>query len=42
MKPLARGLLAWTGISAVLLAVFALYARPEFLVTLAGQVWACF
>ena len=27
---------------AVLLAVFALYTRPDFLVTLANQVWACF
>ena len=26
----------------VLLAVFALYTRPDFLVTLANQVWACF
>ncbi|MEY4882820.1 MAG: hypothetical protein RIS34_674 [Pseudomonadota bacterium] len=25
-----------------LLAVFALYTRPEFLVTLANQVWGCF
>lgn len=26
----------------VLLAVFALYTRPDFLVTLANQVWSCF
>ena len=26
----------------VLLAVFALYTRPDFLVTLANQVWTCF
>jgi hypothetical protein len=32
----------WTGVTAVLLAVFALYTRPDFLVTLANQVWACF
>lgn len=25
-----------------LLAVFSLYTRPEFLVDLANQVWACF
>lgn len=25
-----------------LLAVFALYTRPDFLLTLADQVWACF
>jgi hypothetical protein len=24
------------------LAVFGLYIQPEFMVTLAGQVWACF
>jgi hypothetical protein len=24
------------------LAVFALYTRPEFMFTLANQVWACF
>ena len=26
----------------VLLAVFSLYLRPSFLVTLANQLWACF
>jgi hypothetical protein len=26
----------------VLLAVFSLYMRPDFLVTLANQVWSCF
>ncbi|MFM7332121.1 MAG: hypothetical protein ACKO1L_10785 [Brachymonas sp.] len=24
------------------LGVFALYLQPEFMVTLAGQIWACF
>ena len=33
---------AWLGVTAALLAVFALYTRPDFLVTLANQVWACF
>ena len=28
--------------TAVLLTVFAAYTRPELLVTLANQVWACF
>ena len=28
--------------SLALLAVFAAYTQPEFLVTLANQVWACF
>jgi hypothetical protein len=33
----------WLGAAAlVLLAVFALYTRPAFLVTLADQIWACF
>ena len=27
---------------AVLLGVFSLYMRPEFLVMLANQIWACF
>ncbi len=27
---------------ALLLAVFMLYTRPEFMLTLAQQVWACF
>ena len=26
----------------VLLAVFALYSRPDFLFTLANQIWVCF
>lgn len=38
----------WTSIAAsiigltVLLAVFGLYLQPEFMMTLANQVWACF
>ncbi len=35
-------LLAYGVALAALLAVFALYNRPEFLVTLADQIWACF
>jgi hypothetical protein len=38
----ARKLLAYGIAIAVLLAVFALYTRPEMLVTLADQLWACF
>ena len=34
--------LIWIGVIAVSLAVFALYTRPDFLVTLANQMWACF
>lgn len=36
-----RGLI-WAVVLAALLAVFALYTRPEFMLTLADQVWACF
>lgn len=32
----------WVGGVAVLLGVFSLYTQPDFLVTLANQVWACF
>jgi hypothetical protein len=32
----------WTVILAALLAVFTLYTEPEFLLTLANQVWSCF
>lgn len=42
MNKAARLWLAWTAAAAVLLAVFALYTRPDFLVTLADQLWACF
>jgi hypothetical protein len=34
--------LAMRAALAALLAVFALYTRPDFLVTLADQIWACF
>jgi hypothetical protein len=32
----------WAAALAALLGVFALYTRPDFLFTLANQVWACF
>ncbi|HEY4664337.1 MAG TPA: hypothetical protein VIG85_05070 [Comamonas sp.] len=35
-------LLVWAVVLAALLAVFALYTQPEFMRTLADQVWACF
>ena len=35
-------LLAYGGALLALLAAFALYSRPDFLVLLANQVWACF
>ena len=34
--------LAWAAAGSVLLAVFMLYARPDFLLTLANELWACF
>jgi hypothetical protein len=37
-----RKLLAYGAAVAALLAVFALYTRPEIMVTLAAQIWSCF
>jgi len=33
---------AWTAVALVLLFVLTLYMQPEFLRTLADQLWACF
>lgn len=33
---------AYGGAIVVLLGVFSLYTRPDFLLTLANQIWACF
>ena len=41
MKP-AHKLLLYAGMLAVLLLVFVLYGRPDFMMTLANQVWGCF
>jgi hypothetical protein len=41
MKP-SHKVLLYVGAFCALLAVFALYTRPNFLLTLANQVWACF
>ena len=38
----ARQTLVWLAATLVLLAVFGLYTRPDFLVSLADQLWACF
>ncbi len=38
---LQRALL-WLAALLVLLGVFLLYTRPDFLLTLADQLWACF
>lgn len=40
MKP-ARAA-AWTGTLVVLALVFAAYLRPDFVVAMANQIWACF
>ncbi len=42
MAARARKLLAYAAAVAVLLGVFALYTRPELMITLSEQVWACF
>ena len=41
MKNAYKFLLYFAALS-LLLAVFAMYTRPDFLVTLANQVWSCF
>lgn len=41
-KMRVQRILVYAGVVAVLLAVFALYTRPDFLITLADQVWSCF
>lgn len=42
MIPQRGQLLVYAAAVIVLLAVFALYTRPDFLKTLADQIWACF
>jgi hypothetical protein len=41
MKPLPKALI-YVGLAVVLGLVFAMYTRPDFVMTLANQVWACF
>ncbi len=41
-RRVAKTAIVWTAITAALLGVFAMYTKPEFLVTLADQLWACF
>lgn len=41
LKPWQR-ISIWCSVLVLLLAVFALYLQPEFMLTLADQVWACF
>mgnify|MGYP001282510164 CR=1 FL=1 len=42
MRTAYKRWLAYAAALIVLLAVFALYVQPEFMRTLADQVWACF
>lgn len=42
MRAAAKRLLAWAAAVAVLLAVFALYTRPQMMVALGDLLWACF
>ena len=44
MKKIAglRKALVWGAVLLVLLAVFAMYSRPDFLKTMADQLWSCF
>jgi hypothetical protein len=42
LRSIAGRWLAYLAATAVLLAVFALYTNPVFLITLADQIWACF
>jgi hypothetical protein len=39
---MTRKVMLWALAIVVLLAVFALYTRPDFLLTVADQVWSCF
>jgi len=38
----ARKIALWALVVIASLAVFMLYTRPDFMLTLANQVWACF
>jgi len=42
MRPLAIQILVWSAVALALLSTLTLYQRPEFLVSLADQVWSCF
>ena len=42
MQLRTRKMLGYAAALVVLLAVFMLYARPETMVSLAEQLWACF
>ena len=40
--PVLTRSLMWAAVTIVLLAVFAMYLQPDFLVLLANQIWLCF
>ena len=42
MSTRAKHLIGWAGAIAVLAGVFALYTRPDMMVTLGEMIWACF
>ena len=42
MSPRWRQSLAWVLVAAVLATVTAMYVQPDFMLTVAQQVWACF
>jgi type II secretory pathway component PulM len=42
LPPRARRAALWVAAIALSAAVFALYLQPDFVVTLANQLWACF
>ncbi|MFO1333573.1 MAG: hypothetical protein U1E80_00625 [Piscinibacter sp.] len=37
-----RRIAAWAAVAAALLLVFAAYLKPDLMMTLANQLWACF
>lgn len=42
MTTRAKRVVVWAGVLAALAGVFAMYLRPDVIVTLANQVWNCF
>ena len=42
MRTLYKRSIVADALLAVLLGVFALYLQPDFMLTLADQIWACF
>ena len=42
MKRHAKALAAWSAAVAMLAGVFALYTRPQMMVTVGDMIWACF